>query len=361
MNGFDQELWTCRQTRSPGHPKCPDEYPPYSYVPQDQVQPYFDMAKQYVLADKFFASDFDISSFISHQYIIAGVNPNSTVNYPETVWGCPGGPSDKIFKLYKDRKISKSPVAVACWSPDTLGKELDARGVSWAYYAAAVSGVKGVPQCGSKGSDVSPDASKGRHGIWSAFQAINYVCYDSSDWDNNVISPPQQFITDVQNGKLSSVTWITPTNANSDHGGNGSDTGPSWVASLVNAVGKSPFWDSTAIFIFWDDPGGWYDPEAPAYLDNDGLGFRLPLLIISPYAKHGFVSHTHYEHGSILRFVEDRFGLPRLAASDTRANSPAKYAFDFSKGPRKFVPIKAKYPEEFFLNQPLDTRPPDDD
>ena len=69
---------------------------------------------------------------------------------------------------------------------------------------------------------------------------------------------------------------------------------------VVNAVGESKFWDSTAIFIFWDDPGRWYDPEAPAYVDNDGLGYRLPLLIISPYAKQGFVSHTHYEHGSIL-------------------------------------------------------------
>jgi phospholipase C len=353
MNGFNRESWTCG---TPNNPKCPDKYPPYSYVPKDEVQPYFDMAHQYVLADKFFASDFDVSSFISHQYIIAGINPNSTVNYPETAWGCPGGNSDKIFKLDKDRKISPAPVAVACWSPDTLGQELDAKGISWAYYAVAVQGVKGIPDCG----DNSPDVSKGRHGIWSAYQAIKYICY-SSDWDKDIISPPQQFITDVHNGNLRAVTWITPTNANSDHGGNGSDTGPSWVASLVNAVGKSPFWDSTAIFIFWDDPGGWYDSVAPDYADNDGLGFRLPLLIISPYAKQGFVSHTHYEHGSILRFIEDRFDLPQMEASDTRASSPAKFAFDFLKGPRTFVPIKAKYPEEFFLNQPLDTRPPDND
>ncbi|MFZ0032330.1 MAG: alkaline phosphatase family protein [Candidatus Cybelea sp.] len=361
MNGFNKEYWTCG---TPHNPKCPDKYPPYSYVPQDQVKPYFDMARQYVLADEFFASDFDISSFISHQYIIAGLNPNSTVNYPETAWGCPGGPTDKIFKLNPDRKISLMPIAVTCWSPTTLGQELDAKGISWAYYAASVNGVKGVPECGGKG----PDAGKGRHGIWSAYQAIKYICYGSggsggsggSDWDNNVISPPQQFITDVQNGNLRAVTWVTPTNINSDHPGNGSLTGPSWVASLVNAVGESPFWDSTAIFIFWDDPGGWYDPVAPKYVDNDGLGFRLPLLIISPYAKQGFVSHTHYEHGSILKFVEDRFGLPRMEASDSRANSPAKYAFDFSKGPRKFVPIKSKYDLDFFLNQPLDTRPPDD-
>jgi phospholipase C len=353
MNGFNKELWTCRQV---GRPKCPDKYPPYSYVPRDQVLPYFVMAHQYVLADQFYASDFDISSFESHQYIIAGVNPNSTVNYPETIWGCPGGPTDKIAKLSKDRRISQQPIVVPCWSPDTLGKELDKKGISWAFYASPVKGIAKKYDCGGKG----PDVSKGRAGLWSAYQAIAYICY-GSDWDKDVISPSTEFLTDVKNGALRSVTWITPTYANSDHGGNDSDTGPSWVASLVNAVGESPFWDSTAIFIFWADSGGWYDPEPPKYLDNDGLGLRLPLLIISPYAKQGFVSHTHYEHGSILRFVEDRFDLPQLGASDTRANSPEKFAFDFSKGPRKFVPIKAKYPEEFFLNQPLDMQPPDND
>ncbi len=155
------------------------------------------------------------------------------------------------------------------------------------------------------------------------------------------------------------MTWVTPTYANSDHGGSGSKTGPSWVASLVNAVGKSKYWKSSAIFIFWDDPGGWYDPEPPAYVDNDGLGFRLPLLIISPYAKQGLVSHVHYEHGSILKFVEDQFGLGRLAASDTRAKSPERDCFDFSRPPRKFVPIKAPYDENYFVQQPIDRRLPD--
>ena len=86
---------------------------------------------------------------------------------------------------------------------------------------------------------------------------------------------------------------------------------------------------------------------------------RIPLLIVSPYAKKGFVSHVHYEHGSILRFIEDRFGLAQLAESDKRATSPALDCFDFSKPPRKFVPIKSKYNESFFLHQPPDYRPPD--
>ena len=148
--------------------------------------------------------------------------------------------------------------------------------------------------------------------------------------EKDVIAQPSQFLTDVSNGKLRPVSWVTPTWANSDHAGCGSNTGPSWVASLVNAIGESKYWDSTAIFIFWDDYGGWYDPEPPAYVDYDGLGLRLPLLIVSPYAKQGYVSHVHYEHGSILKFVEDQFGLGRLSASDTRAKSPEKDCFDFN-------------------------------
>ncbi|HZY96028.1 MAG TPA: alkaline phosphatase family protein, partial [Candidatus Cybelea sp.] len=73
------------------------------------------------------------------------------------------------------------------------------------------------------------------------------------------------------------------------------------------------------------------------YVDFDGLGFRVPLLVISPYAKRGYVSHVQYEHGSILKFIEDRFNLARLSASDTRASSPADDCFDFSQAPRKFA------------------------
>jgi phospholipase C len=136
-------------------------------------------------------------------------------------------------------------------------------------------------------------------------------------------------------------------------------TGPSWVASIVNAVGKSKYWDSTAIFIFWDDYGGWYDPEPPPYKDYDGLGMRIPLLIVSPYAIKGRVAHIHYEHGSILRFIEDQFGLGRLSASDKRANSPEKDCFDFTMPPRPFKKIPSVLDEEYFLHQPIDHHPPD--
>jgi phospholipase C len=103
----------------------------------------------------------------------------------------------------------------------------------------------------------------------------------------------------------------------------------------VNAVGESQFWSSSAIFITWSGFGGWADHVQPPFEDRDGLGFRVPLLIVSPYAKQGYVSHVQLETGSILRFVEDEFGLGRLAASDKRAAAPLD-AFDFSQNPRSF-------------------------
>ena len=128
----------------------------------------------------------------------------------------------------------------------------------------------------------------------------------------------------------------------------------------MNAVGGSRFWPSTAIFVMWDEWGGWYDHVPPPQVDYDGLGIRVPLLVISPYAKKNYVSHVQYEHGSLLRFIEDQFGLAHLAASDARANSPANDCFDFSQPPRAFKKIPAAVPAEFFLTQPPDTRIPDD-
>ena len=332
MNGFDREIVGCGGS---GEPPCPIKHPQYAYVPHTETKPYFDMAKRYVLADEMFASNFDASSFVSHLFIIAGQG-ESAINYPTGLWGCPGGPSDEVGIVSQQRKF---PVGneVPCWDPPTLADELDTAHLTWAFYA--------------------PPISHG-DGIWSTYQAINHI-YNGQDWKQDVFSPSTQFLTDVSNGHLRNVSWVTPTYTNSDHPGSASKTGPSWVASLVNAVGQSQYWDSTAIFIFWDDYGGWYDSEPPAYVDYDGLGMRLPLLIVSPYAYKGKVSHVHYEHGSILRFIEDQFGLPRLAASDTRAASPESDGFNFSQPPRKFVVIPAPLDKKYFMNQPIDYRPAD--
>ncbi|HEU5479634.1 MAG TPA: alkaline phosphatase family protein [Candidatus Tumulicola sp.] len=333
MDGFNNEWAGC------GHrsqPPCPNSNPQYSYVPQSETKPYFAMGEQYVVADRMFASNLDGSSFISHQYIIAG-QAASAVNYPSSYWGCDGGPSDTVYTITQQRQYGNQEQA--CFDEQTLGDELDKAGVSWHFYTSTVNG---------------------DGGIWSAYQAINHIRY-GPDWNSDIITPQSQIIQDAQNGNLPAVSWVTPTCAHSDHAGCGSNTGPAWVASVVNAIGQSQYWDSTAIFLMWDDYGGWYDHVPPPLEDYDGLGIRIPLVMISPYAKKAFVSHVQYEHGSILRVVEDVFGLPRLTASDTRANSPAKDCFDFARLPRKFHVIPSNLNAQYFLHERPDLRPPDNE
>jgi phospholipase C len=328
MDAFDQETAAGQNI-----PKNPE----YGYVPASESTLYFDMAGQYVLADDMFTSHID-ASFVSHQYIIAG-QANSAVDLPLDQWGCGGTPSDTVQTLTGSRGYgpSESP----CFDSPTIGSELDAKNLTWRYYAAASSDPQSY--------------------VWSAYQAISSV-YNGPEWTTNVISPPQQFLSDVAAGTLANVTWITPTCANSDHLGCQSNTGPQWVASLVNAVGESKFWKTSTIFVMWDEWGGWYDHVPPPYEDYDGLGIRVPLLMISPYAADGYVSHVQYEHGSILRYIEDTFGLPRLAASDTRANSPGDDAsFDFKQKPRKFTPFQTQMKVQDFIKARPDPRPPDEE
>jgi phospholipase C len=294
------------------------------------------MAHQYVLADRMFQSNID-GSFVAHQYAIAAY-ADRTVQLPTGLsWGCPGGPSDTILTLNNDR--SYGPSVPACFDNQTLGDELDAAGLSWRYYASKLN---------TQGD------------VWSAYQAINHI-YNGPDWGADVVSPQSQFLNDIGNGQLAAVTWITPTFADSDHGGDGSKTGPSWVTSLVNAVGSSPFWSSSAIFIIWDDWGGWYDPVPPMYVDYDGFGFRIPMVIVSPYARQGYVSHALYETASIPRFIEDTFGLARLAPADRRAVDPAGDSFNFTQAPRTFHTFSAPYSPAFLRSRPVDHRLPDTD
>ncbi|MGA7283714.1 MAG: alkaline phosphatase family protein [Candidatus Cybelea sp.] len=319
MNGFDRESIE----------SAPEgvKYPMYVYVPHEDSKPYFDMARQWVLADRMFQSQLD-ESFVAHQYVIAA-QAHSSVDLPLFLWGCAGGSTDPVRTIKQNR--SYGGVIAPCFDYQTLGDELDNARLSWRFYASRF------------GSESSGDGSS-----WSSYQAVRHIYY-GPDWQN-VISPNWKFITDVRAGKLAHFTWITPVCDDSDHAGCGGGYGPSWVAALVNTVGQSKFWASTAIFVQWDDWGGLYDHVPPPYADYDGLGFRVPLLVISPYAKQNYVSHVQFETASVLRFAEDLYGLGQLASADERALSPAADCFDFSQKPRPFAKIEARLPPKFFMH-----------
>jgi len=334
------------------------QYPAIAYVPKDEIAPYWEMARRYTLADRMFPSNFD-QSFAAHLYLIAATSARA-VDVPNAKpWGCdaPGKTRVPLISL-KEKEIDGS--AFPCFGIKTIVDELDKSHKTWAYYAPRVSS-------GSQWLNRRNTLMKKKplpHGdfdtgqLWSSFDAIPAVRYGPG-WDN-VISPPATVLRDIGNGHLANVSWVIPDWANSDHPITRSASGPSWVSAVVNAVGKSRYWSSTAIIVVWDDSGGWYDHVHPPEVDYDGLGVRVPMVLISPYAKRGYISHRQYESGSILRFVEDVFDLERLADSDKRANDLVD-CFDFGQRPVKFNPIKAPFGPKYFLKQRDSLVAPDDD
>lgn len=297
-----QDFQRARKTGDFSHEKtdCPGyTRPEYRTAPHNETRPYWAIAKDYVLADEMFSSTGN-PTFESHQYHIAaqavGVNqPFGSAPYEGCVY------QQEVHQF-------NGPPQPACASYPTLASELSAAGLTWAYYAAG----RAEP-------------------TWDAFGWVKGYPAGTT--------PPTQFFSDVANGHLAAVTWVTPMLRDSDLSGSRGSTGPAWVASLVNAVGESSYWKTTAIFITWSGFGGWADHVLPPYMNREGLGFRVPLLLVSPYAKQRYVSHVSYETGSIPKFAEDVFGLPRLAQSDSRSNSPATDCFDFSQPPRPFIAI----------------------
>ena len=328
MDGFDLE--------SGGGPPG---YAAYQYVPESDVAPYWSMASQYALADNMFTSQLD-DSFEAHQYLIAGQAQSSVDTPTRLPWGCSQNLEDVVETLTQQRAYG--PTQYPCFDYTTLADELDAKNLTWRFYA---------PQVNVEG------------GFWSAYQAINHIYQGGNgpQWLADVVSPETGVLTFAPDGVLPNVTWVVPDYANSDHPGNDSNTGPSWVTSVVNAIGESQYWNSTAIFVLWDDWGGAYDPVAPPQLDYDGLGIRVPLLCISPYAVKGRVLHDQFETASILRYVEDNFKLRHMAASDTRARSAGDGCLNLKQAPRAFTPISSEYGPAFFLRQRPSWTAPDDD
>jgi phospholipase C len=317
MNGFDRGL--TRQER----------LEPFGYAPRSEVKPYYDMATQYVFADHMFQSN-EGPSFPSHLYIISGTAGDRTLA-PYLVSGNPfrgpkrdlqaGGCDSRkrvVVSTLNPSTGSRGPRPFPCFDRPVLSDFLDAKNVSWRYYQESLGS-----------------------GPWHPFDAIRHVRY-GPDYAN-VITPSQTILRDIARGHLAGLSWVTPQAAWSDHSGRGSTTeGPSWVAAIVNAIGESNYWETTAIFVTWDDWGGWYDHVAPTIYNHYELGCRVPLLVISPYAKRGYVSKVQHEFGSILAFSEVTFGIPKgaLNTTDRRADDLMD-AFNFGQRPRKFVPIQA--------------------
>src|SRR5262249_44652423 len=142
---------------------------------------------------------------------------------------------------------------------------------------------------------------------------------NSQSWQDHVASTAQ-FLADAQSGRLPAMSWLFPSSPSSEHPPESVCEGEKWTVRQLNALMQGPDWNSTAVFVTYDDFGGFYDHVSPPRLDAFGLGPRVPLLIISPFAKAGAISHTVYEHSSILKFVETRYRLLALTGRDSAAS-----------------------------------------
>ncbi len=307
---------------------------PFSFTRRSDIQAYWTMASQYTLGDHNFAST-NGPSFAPHQELIAGQDGHASEVPSKMPWGCDAKKEWEYYLRYGRDHRSEFPPAVGyevkggypCFTYSTVANLLDAAKISWRWYK-------------------QPRYANGRpiDSYWlDAFDAIQGVRY-GPDYAN-VVTPDTQVLKDIASGSLASVSWVMPHGGASDHAGRGAgECGPAWVTSIVNAIGRSSYWKNTAIVITWDEWGGWYDHVLPPrYADPvtgayEGLGYRTPLIIVSPYAKNHYVSKAQHETASALHFVEKMFGLPSLGTADARADAYDD-AFDFSKKPTPFQVI----------------------
>jgi phospholipase C len=337
---------------NPNQAGCPPN-PQFQYVNPSDVAPYFQLAQQYTFGDRMFQTN-QGPSFPAHQFIISGTSAptaTSTLFAAENTnlgAGCTASPAAWVWMI--DSSGAESSKMYPCFEHPTLTDLLDSAGKSWKYYTP---------------SNV---------GIWVGPNAIQHICAPANsvcsgpDWVNNVVLNNTQVLTDISSGQLPAVSWVIPTGQASDHPGNNNGTGPSWVASIVNAIGGSSYWSNTAVIITWDDWGGWYDHVPPPKVIEDRTswgsgyvyGFRVPLIIVSPYAKAGYVSHVTHDFGSILKFIEQIFSLPSLGYADAAADDLSD-CFNFSQTPLQFHSIAAPLSAEHFLNDHTPPLDPDDD
>jgi len=287
-------------------------------------------------------------SFPAHQYLIGATstpggayadyfvsgNPKP-LTHPT---GCEDAPPNNHVPLVDPQGKEDFKGIYPCFEHASVTDLLENAGHTWHYYAPRTDG------------------------MWTAPDSIEHI-RSSPHFLEHVKAPSAKVLNDISDGKLADVSWVIPANESSDHAGSNDGSGPSWVASIVNAIGNSPYWQDTAILVTWDDWGGWYDHVKPTIESVDENGFRVPLLVISPFAKKAYVSHIKHTFGSLVKFIEANYGLGSLGYQDARSDDLSD-CFDFSQAVTQFQPIKAPLDAAYFIERakmPQGAEEPDDE
>jgi phospholipase C len=340
-----------------------------------EVQPYFDIATQYAFANRMFQTN-QGPSFPAHQFLLAGTSAphedsplfaSENMRNHNLAAGCVAPPSQRVSLIDANGNERTNAPIYPCLDHPTLVDLLQNADLGWKYYINTLT-------AGS---------------IWTAPAAVSALCgavkvgkslqCESNLYTQHVDARQAQVLADIAACKLPSVSWVIPDAADSDHAVLNKGTGPSWVASIVNAIGTQAacpngdlYWHSTAILIMWDDWGGWYDHVPPYHTGGWGgtqnwgagytYGLRVPLLVVSAYTQAGSVDNGNHDFGSILRFVESNFGLGLIGPgfyADAQADDLS--AFFTLTSPRSFKTVAAKFPPEYFHTVKRSNVGPDDD
>ncbi|HEX7464660.1 MAG TPA: alkaline phosphatase family protein, partial [Actinomycetota bacterium] len=294
----------------------------YTTFEEDLVPVYWQFARDYVLCDNYFAS-VGGPSYPNHFFFVAGQS-GGVLDNPENIevrrdengqfksWGC-DAVGDEVFVLVKDDKgnLTKHDT---CFDFRTVPEQLEEIGVSWAYYSA------------------SPYQSGY---FWNALNAISGV-FHTDLWRPERVRPVDRILKDIREERLPAVTWVTPRFELSGHPPESACFSQNWLAAIVDAVMESDAWKHTALFISWDMWGGLYDHVQPPKVDELGFGFRVPNLVISPYAKKGYIDEAQADLCAPLKFIEDNWGLPYLTDRIERSHN-FEHVFDFHRNPRTDV------------------------
>lgn len=309
MDGFLTESYKGRN--ADGSPFSPSNTPGRN--PKDvmgwhdyrEIPNYWNYARLYVLQDRMFES---VASYSlpAHLYMLAAQSGGYT-GYQQ--------PKPTTYNFLEIAELL------------TSGK------IDWKYYVT--SGKYPDTEDGHVvGSEAQQEQRPDKYTLWNPLPAFPKVQNDPAMRQR--LQDTSQFYKDAKAGNLPEVSWVIPSGAVSEHPPAGVREGMAYVTGLVNAVMESPDWDSTAIFISWDDWGGFYDHVAPPQIDEYGLGIRVPGLVISPYARQDFIDRNTYSFESWLKIVEERFNVTPMTARDTNALDMTA-AFDFSQSPRQPV------------------------
>jgi phospholipase C len=341
---------------------CPTN-PALRAVSPSDVVPYFQIATNYGFANRMFQTN-QGPSFPAHQFLLSGtsqLSPSSpffaseNMLYQNEAAGCAAPADQRVYAIGPNHQIEQ---VFPCFEHQTLPDLLDRHvpAIKWRYY---------TPEAGL---------------IWTAPNSIDHLCQPSSPprgqqpicdgpaWRNGaIVINSAQILADIFGHDLASVSWVIPRGQDSDHPIENDGSGPDWVSAIVNNVGNSSYWNDTVILITWDDWGGWFDHVPPPPASAFGYyeyGFRVPLLVVSPYTPRGYVSNVQHDFGSILAFIEHTFSLgtiPPHSFADARGTDALSDFFDFSAPPRPFTAIASSRTAQSFLDDTRPALPPDDD